>query len=161
MSLLAEYKHSYRGLTISSAATVPSPVAHSLYLRFCWSLIYLLITEVEVSQSAEVGSAQGDAPLFSDAVPVCIKPLLPIGNLMSSAFGCSLSFFSTSLRTAGRLAAEIFFYAESFKGYPGRKHERLGILTHIYKKYFWRGGGPHSRLTFAIHYPFINIVELI
>ena len=68
--LLSEYKHSYREITISGAATVPSQVARSPYLRFCCSLIYLLITEAEVSQSAEVGSAEGDAPLFSDAVVI-------------------------------------------------------------------------------------------
>ena len=72
MPLSPEYKHSYGGISISGAATDPSPVVHSRYLRFCFSLIYLLITETEVSQSVEVGSAEGDAPLFSDAVSICI-----------------------------------------------------------------------------------------
>ena len=68
MMFLSEYKHSYRGITISGAATVPSPVARSPYFRFCCFLIYFLITEKKVSQSAEVGSAEGDATLLSDAV---------------------------------------------------------------------------------------------
>ena len=68
MLLVTEYKHSYGGITLSGAATVPSPVARSRYLRLCFSLFYLLITEAEGSQSAEVGSAEGDAPLPSDAV---------------------------------------------------------------------------------------------
>ena len=68
MLLSSEYKHSYRNISILGAATVPSPVARSRYLRFCCDLIYLLITEAEVSHSVEVGSAEGDAPLFSDAV---------------------------------------------------------------------------------------------
>ena len=109
MPLSPEYKHSYRGITNSGAATPLSPVAYSRYLRFCLSLIYLLITEAEVSQSAEVGSAEGDAALFSDTVSICIKPMLLSLNLMFSAVRCLLSFSSTALRTAGRLAAEIFF----------------------------------------------------
>ena len=72
MPLLTKYKHSYRGITISGAATVLSPVVRSRYLRLCFSLIYLLITEAEVNQSAEVGSAEGDAPLFSEAIVPCI-----------------------------------------------------------------------------------------
>ena len=72
MALFPKYKHSYRGTTLSGAATAPSRGAHIRYLRFCCCLIYLLITEAEDSQSAEVGSAEGDAPLLSDVVPVCI-----------------------------------------------------------------------------------------
>ena len=109
MLLVAEYKHSYRGITISGAATVPSPVARSRYLRFRCSLIYLLITEAEVSQSADVCSAEGDAPLLSDAVFRCIKSLLHSHNWMSSADGCSLSLSSTALRTVGMLAEEMLF----------------------------------------------------
>ena len=75
MPLSSEYKHNYGGISITGAATVPSPVARISYLQFCCHLIYLLITEAEDSQSAEVGSAEGDALLFSDAIPVCIKPL--------------------------------------------------------------------------------------
>ena len=56
----------------SGAANLPLRVARNRYLRFCFSLIYLLITEAEVSHSAEVGSAEGDAPLFSDFVVPCI-----------------------------------------------------------------------------------------
>ena len=70
--LLTEYKRSYRGLTISGAATFPSPVTHNRYLRFCCRLSYLLITEVKDSQFAELGSAEGDAPLFSNFVSICI-----------------------------------------------------------------------------------------
>ena len=76
MSLAAEYKHSYRGITLSGAATFPLPVDCSRYLRFCCSLIYLLITEAEDSQSAEVGSTEGDALLLTDAIAPCIKQLL-------------------------------------------------------------------------------------
>ena len=65
---LSEYKHSYRGITLSGAATDPSPVVHSRYLRFCFSLIYILITEVEENESADVGFAEGDAPLLTDDV---------------------------------------------------------------------------------------------
>ena len=72
MPLFPEYKHSYRGITLSGAATVPSPVVRSPYLRFCCCLIYLLITEADVSQSAELGFAEGDAPLLSDAVVLYI-----------------------------------------------------------------------------------------
>ena len=68
MPLLSEYKYSYWGVSIKGTATFHSRVARSRYLRFrCW-LIYLLITEDEDSQSAEVGSAEGDAPFASDAV---------------------------------------------------------------------------------------------
>ena len=72
MPLFPEYKNSYKGLTISGAATVPSPVARSRYLQFCCCLIYFLITEAKESQSAELGSADGDAPLLSDVVSICI-----------------------------------------------------------------------------------------
>ena len=72
MLLSTKYTHSYRGITISGAATVPSPDAHSLYLRFCCFLIYFLITEKKVSQSAEIGSTEGDAPFFSDAFVFCV-----------------------------------------------------------------------------------------
>ena len=122
MLLLAEYKHSYRGISISVAATVPSPVARSRYLRFCFFLIYLLITEAEESESAEVGSAEGDVPLLSYAILPCIKPLLHNHNLMFSAVGCCLSFSSTALRTAGRSAAETLSYSESFNGYAGHNN---------------------------------------
>ena len=107
MPLSPEYKHSYIGVSISGTATVPSPVARSRYLRFCCCLIYILITEAEGSQSAEVGSAEGDAPLFSDFIAICIKLLLLSHSSMSSADGCFLSLSSTALRTAGRLAPEI------------------------------------------------------
>ena len=72
MPFLSEYKYSYRGATISGAATVPSPVVRSLYLRRCYRLIYILITEDEDNESAEVVLAEGDAPLLSDAVVICI-----------------------------------------------------------------------------------------
>ena len=70
---MSEYQHSYRGVYLSGATIFPSRVAHSHYLRFCCYLIYLLITEAEESQSAEVGSADGNAALLSDAVIPCIK----------------------------------------------------------------------------------------
>ena len=76
-----------------------------------------------MSNSAEVGSAEGDAPLLSDAIVPCIKPQLLIHNLISSADDCSLSLSSTALRTAERLAAEILLLPQSFNGYPGRNHE--------------------------------------
>ena len=72
MPFLSEYKHSYWGITNSGATTVPSPVARIRNLRFCCWLIYLLITEAEGSESAEVGSAEGDAPLLTDDVSICI-----------------------------------------------------------------------------------------
>ena len=72
MPLVPEYKHSYGGITLSGAATDPSPVDCSRYLRFRFWLIYLLITEAEVSNSAEVGSAEGDTSLLSDAIAPCI-----------------------------------------------------------------------------------------
>ena len=68
MPLLSEYQYSYRGLIISGAATVPSPVARSPYLRFCCGLIYILITEADQSQSTELSSAEGHATILSDAV---------------------------------------------------------------------------------------------
>ena len=129
MPLSPEYKHSYREITISGAATVPSPVARSRYLRFCCSLIYHLITEIEVNQFSDVGSVEGDAPLLTDVIFNCIKPLLHSRNMISSADGCCLSLSSTALRTAGRLAAEILFLPESFKGYTGSKRVRLKIVT--------------------------------
>ena len=122
MSLLTEYKHSYWGITISGAATVSSRDVCSRYLRFCCWLIYLLITEVEDSQSPEIGSAEGDTPLFSDAVSICIKPLLLNHNYMSSAVGCLPSLPSTALRTAGRSAAEILLLTESLNAYAGSNH---------------------------------------
>ena len=109
MLLVAEYKHSYEVITNSAAATVPSPVARILYLRCCCCLIYLLLTEAEESQSAEVDSAEGDAPLLSNVVSICIKSLLHSPKWMFSADGFSLSLSSTALRTAGRLASEILF----------------------------------------------------
>ena len=121
--MLSEYKHSYRGITLSGAATVPSPVARSRYLRFCCCLIYHLITETEGSKSAEVGSAEGDALLPFDVIAICIKPLLHSHKPMFSAVGWLLSLSSTALRTAGMLAAETILLAESFNGYPGCKYE--------------------------------------
>ena len=105
MPLSPEYKHSYEEIILSDAATVPSPVARSRYLRFCCRLIYILITETEVSQSAEVGSAEGDAFLLSDAVVICIQFQLPNQNLIYCPFSASLS--STSRRRKGRSAAAI------------------------------------------------------
>ena len=72
MPFLSEYKHRYRGITISGAATVPLRVVRIPYLRFCFCLIYLLITETEEKESVKLGSAEGDAPLLSDAVVPCI-----------------------------------------------------------------------------------------
>ena len=72
MTLLAKYKQSYRGITFAGVATLPSRVAYSRYLRFCCRLIYTLITEVEESQSADVCLTEGDAPLFPNAVSICI-----------------------------------------------------------------------------------------
>ena len=80
-----------------------------------------------MSQSADVGSAEGHAPFLSDAVLICIKPLLHSQNLISSADGFSLSLSSTALRTVGMLAEEMLLSSESFNGYPGCKHERLSI----------------------------------
>ena len=109
MLLIPEYQHSYGGITISDAATVPSRGARNPYLRFCCCLNDLFITEGEVSQSDEVGSAESDASFFSDAVVICIQTLIPNHNYRSSAVRCSPSFFSISLRTAGKLSAEIHF----------------------------------------------------
>ena len=72
MSFVTEYKHSYWGIIISDAATFLSRVVRSRYLRLCCRLIYILITEAEVSQSADVGFAEGDAPLLTDDVSICI-----------------------------------------------------------------------------------------
>ena len=136
MRLSPKYKHSYRGLSLSGAATVPSPVARIPYLRFCCCLIYLLITEAKESESVEVGSTDGDATLLSDVISVCIKPLILIHNLISSAVRCLLSLLSTSLRTVGRLAAEILLLPESFNGYAVCKHTGLRIHSHISRNYF-------------------------
>ena len=68
MPLSSEYKHSNGGETIIDAATFPLRGVYTRYLRFCCVLIYLLITEAEVSQSAELSFAEGEAPLFSDSV---------------------------------------------------------------------------------------------
>ena len=72
MPLSTKCKHSYKGVNIKGAATVPSPVARSPYLRFGCCLFYHLITEADVSHSAEVGSAEDYATLLSDAVFICI-----------------------------------------------------------------------------------------
>ena len=146
MPLFPEYKHSYWGIKFPVAATVPSPVVHIRYLRFCCCLIYILITEVEGSQSAEVGSAEGDAPLFSDFIAICIKLQLLSHSSMSSADGCFLSLSSTALRTAGRLAAEILLLSESFNGYAGGKHGWLWVHSFLSRNCFWRGCGPRSPL---------------
>ena len=66
--LSSNYKHSYREISIAGAATFLARVVHSRYLRYCYGLIYYLITEAEVIQSADVGSAEGNAPLPSDVV---------------------------------------------------------------------------------------------
>ena len=60
-----------------------------------------------MSQSSNVGFAEGDASLLSDAVVLCIKPLLQSHNLIYSSFSPSL--FSTALRRRGRSTAAIFF----------------------------------------------------
>ena len=153
MSLAAEYKHSYWGITISGTATVPLPVTRNRYLRFCFGLIYLLITEAEESQSANVGWTEGHAPLLTDAIPPCIKQLLHRYNLNSSADGCCLSLPSTSLRTAGRSAAEIVLFSESFNGYAGCKYGRLWVHSLLSWSYLWRGCGPLFRqLTLFSHF---------
>ena len=84
-----------------------------------------------MSQSADVDSAEGDAPLLSDVIFICIKPLLHSHNLMSSADGCCLSLSSTALRTAERLTAEILLSSESFNGYTGFMYERLRIPSFL------------------------------
>ena len=106
MSLMSECRHSYWGITFLGAASFPSPVARNPYLWYSFSLTYLLITEVEKSQLAEVGSAEDLATLLSDAIVHCIYPLLLSHKCMSPT--CFLSFPSTSLRTTGRSSAEIF-----------------------------------------------------
>ena len=68
MPLLTKYEQSYGGKTLSGAAIFPSQVARSLYLRCRYCLIYFYITEVEKSQSAEIGSAESDAPLLSNDI---------------------------------------------------------------------------------------------
>ena len=68
-----------------------------------------------MSQSADLCSAEGNAPLLSDAIAICIQIQLHSQKSMSSAVRCLLSLSSTSLRTAGRLAAEIHFLSESIK----------------------------------------------
>ena len=72
MPFLTKYQQKYGVITISGAAIFPLPVARSRYLRYCCSLIYPLITETEENESAEVGSAEGDASLFTDIVVVFI-----------------------------------------------------------------------------------------
>ena len=72
MPLSTKCKHNYRDKTISGAATLLSLVSHSPYLRFCCRLFYFLITEAEENQSADVGFAESDTPLFPDGVPICI-----------------------------------------------------------------------------------------
>ena len=99
-----------------------------------------------MSQSADVDSAEGDTPLFSDVIFNCIKPLLHSHNLMFSAVICLSSFSSTSLRTAGMLAAEILSCSESFNGYPGSKHGRVRVHSFLSWSYLWRGCGPRSPL---------------
>ena len=105
--LLTKYKHSYRDLTFSATATVPSRDVHIPYLRWHCNLIYLLTTEAEVNQSADVGSAEGDAPLFPNAIVIYIYPQLPSYNLIYCSFSSSLS--STARRRRGRSAATILF----------------------------------------------------
>ena len=73
-----------------------------------------------MSQSSNVGFAEGDASLLSDAVIPCIKLLVRSHNSMSSAVVCFYSFSSISLRTAERLVSKIF--SELFKEYTVRKH---------------------------------------
>ena len=51
ISLYPKYKLIYEGISISGTATLPSLSVHNRYLRFCYVLIYLLITEAEDSQS--------------------------------------------------------------------------------------------------------------
>ena len=72
MPLLSEYKHSYWGINISVGANFPSRAVDSRYLRLCFRLIYILITEVKISQTADVGFAEGDTPLLSDVAVDCI-----------------------------------------------------------------------------------------
>ena len=72
ISLYPKYKLIYEGISISGTATLPSLSVHNRYLRFCYVLIYPLITKVEVSQSAEVYSAEGDTSLLSDVVSICV-----------------------------------------------------------------------------------------
>ena len=162
MPLFSEYKHSYKGITITSAATVPSPVARIRYLRFCCRLIYLLITEAEGSEFSDVGSAEGGAPLFSDDVVTCIKQLLHSCKSMSSVVGCLLSLSSTSLRTAGRPAAEILLYSESFNGYTGRNYGRVRVHSFHSWSYLWRGCGPCSPLLpLAARSSLLSLYQLI
>ena len=127
ISLLPEYKHSYREITFSGAPTAPSPVARSPYLRFYFFLIQLFITEAEVSQSANVGLTEDGAPLLSDPVSICIKQELHNNNSIFSSVRCSPSLFSTSLRTAGMLAAEILCDSELVNEYTGSKYGILRI----------------------------------
>ena len=104
------------------AATFPSPVARNLSLRFCCLLIYILITDTKVDEFAELSFSEGDAPLFSNVIVICIKTLLLSNNLISSAVDCLLSWFTIPLRTAGKLA-KIHFLSESVQSYAGRKYE--------------------------------------
>ena len=127
-----EYNHSYWGVAFSGAATVPSRVVRSLYLRFCCCLIYILITEAEVFQSANVGLAEGDTPLLFNAVVPCIKRELQSNNLISSAVVCLSSFFSTSQRTAERLEVEILLCSESVDGYASSKYDWLRVHNPLF-----------------------------
>ena len=129
MAFPTKYKHTYRGLTLSGATTVPLSVVHSPYFRFCCRLTYILITETKDSQSEKVDSAEDHTSLFFDDILICIQPLLPNHNSMFSAVCCLLSLPSISLRTVGMLAAEIFFSPESFNRYADRKNVRLRILS--------------------------------
>ena len=44
----------------------------ALISDFVAAYFYFLITEAKESQFADVCSAEGDAPLFPDGVPICI-----------------------------------------------------------------------------------------
>ena len=66
--LSSNYKHSYREISIAGAATFLARVARSRYLRYCYGLIYYLITEAEVNQSADIGFAEVLTALFSDVI---------------------------------------------------------------------------------------------
>ena len=68
MLLSTKYKHSYWGVSIEGAATIPSRGVHSPYLQCCYCLIYYLITEAELGQSVELDSAEGYTTLLSDAI---------------------------------------------------------------------------------------------
>ena len=76
-----------------------------------------------MSQSAEVDSSEGDAPLIFNAVVNCILPYLHNHNCISSADGCLLSLSTTYLRTAGKSAAEIYLLSESVNEYTDCKYD--------------------------------------